>query len=153
MAHPAIPPDADHPNLLNGLVRKRAEITGLLGANQREFRQLTTDLDAVDQTIRLFEPGVALSKVRALPVAREHPVAFHGEVTAHVYDMLGEATYPLTAQDIAVELMRRRKIDANDRSTRLLLMRRIGACLRAKRTAGVVRSAPTQSGLGWELSL
>lgn len=153
MVHPAIPPDADRPNLLNGLVRKRAQIAGQLAANRAEFRRLTGDLQAVEQTIRLFEPAVALSAIRALPPPREHPALFHGEVTSLVYEVLGDASRPVTAAHIAVELMRQRGIDASDRLTRLLLTRRVGACLRAKRATGIVRSSPTSAGLTWELSL
>ena len=152
MVHPAIPADANRPNLLNGLVAKRAEITGQLEANRSEHLKLVSDLKVVDDTIRLFEPQVDLTLVRPKPVPVEH-AAERGRVTGAVYDALREATTPLTALDLALMIMRQRQLDTADANLVRLIRRRVGACLIAKRKLGHVASAPlTKRRVAWTLA-
>ena len=139
MVHPAIPPGSGSPNLLNGLVAKRAEIDGQLAANRREHLRLLSDLKVVDDTIRLFQPDVDLSVVRPKPVPVEHAAEW-GEVTASVYEALREATTPLTAFDLALMIMRQRQLDTADANLVRLIRSRVSACLIAKRKRGHVAS-------------
>ena len=141
MVHPAIPPGADSPNLLNGLIAKRAEIAGQLEANRRDHLRLLSDLKVVDDTIRLFQPDVDLALVRPKPVPVEHAAEW-GEVTAAVYEALRDANAPLTALDLAIMIMRQRQLDTADANLVRLIRRRVGACLAAKRDQGHVVSLP-----------
>ena len=151
MVHSAIPADAEHPNLLNGLVQKRAEIAGRIEANQEELRKLITDLDAVEATIRVFEPGIDMDEVYPRPVPPRH-ASFKGEVTRIVYKALRESTEPLTSRQIAVVMMRERGLNTDDAELRVLMTTRVGACLAAKREQQKVRSLNIPGGLlGWEL--
>jgi hypothetical protein len=58
MANELIPNDADHPNVLHALVRKRAEISGKIELCQLDLRRLIGELDHVDATIRVFNPNI-----------------------------------------------------------------------------------------------
>ena len=152
MVHPAIPPLADSPNLLNGLVAKRAEIAGRLQANGAEHLRLTTDLKVIDDTIRLFEPGVDLAAIAPKPVKVEHAAAF-GEVTRAVYDALRGSQQPLTSMELTHILMRGRGLDLADKRVARLIRCRVGACLAAKRDRGFVVSVPlTGRKLAWRLA-
>src|SRR5579875_3176590 len=110
MVHSAIPSDAEHPNLLNGLVAKRAEIAGQIEANQTTLRKLVADLDAVEATIRVFDPNVDLDAVTPRPVPPRH-AAFKGEVTRIVFTCLREAKAPMTSREIAMELIAWRRLN------------------------------------------
>ena len=151
MVHPAIPPQADSPNLLNGLVAKRAEIAGQIEANQAALRKLVADLDAVEATIRVFDPTVDLDAVRPRPVPPRH-AAFKGEVTRVVFDCLRNAEAPLTSREIALKLIEWRRLDPGDASLVVLMTKRVGACLKAKKEQGILRSVRTDGPLlGWEV--
>ena len=151
MVHPSIPSDADSPNLLNGLVAKRAEIAGQIEANQAALRKLVADLDAVEATIRVFDPNVDLDAIHPRPVPPRH-AAFKGEVTRIVFDCLREAQAPMTSREIALRLMEWRKLDPGDAGLVTLMTKRVGACLKAKKEQGIVRSIRTDGPLlGWEL--
>ena len=151
MVHQAIPPDAERPNLLNGLVAKRAEIAGKLEANEAEHRRLMGELGTLDATIRIFEPDVDLSAIPPSPVpARES--AQRGEVTRIVFDVLRAATQPLTAPEIAAVVMRERGLTSTDPDLVSLIRKRVRACLLVKKGQGFVRSLKTSEPLlSWEM--
>ena len=151
MVHTAIPSDAEQPNLLNGLVAKRAEIAGQIESNQSALRKLVADLDAVEATIRVFNPNVDLDAITPRPVPPRH-AAFKGEVTRIVFDCLREAKTALTSREIALALMAWRRLSPDDKGLVVLMTKRVGACLKAKKNQGLVRSVRTDGPLlGWEL--
>lgn len=151
MVHPAIPEDAEQPNVLNGLVRKRAEIAGRIEANQEELRKLIVDLDAVEATIRVFDPSVDMMAIHPRPVPPRH-AAFKGEVTRVVFVALRRAKEPITSRDIAKFLLRERGLSTEDRDLLVLMTKRVGACLNAKRKQGYIRQVVIPGTLaGWEV--
>jgi len=151
MVHPAIPTDAEHPNLLNGLVQKRAQIAGQIEANQQELRKLINALDAVEATIRVFDPSIDMMAIHLRPVPPRH-AAFKGEVTRVVFLALREANEPITSRDIATFLMKERGLNTDDAELLVLMTKRVGACLKAKFNQKKVRSVQISGRLlGWEL--
>jgi len=152
MVHPAIPDGAEQPNVLNGLVRKRAEIAGRIEANQQELRRLIADLDSVEATIRVFDPTVDLNAVHPRPVPPRH-AAFKGEVSRIVFVSLRQATTPITSRQIAVLMVKERGLNPDDRDLMTLMTKRVGACLNTQCKRGVVRSVRVPGPLlGWELA-
>lgn len=151
MVHPAIPAAAEQPNLLNGLVAKRAELAGRIEANQAELRDLVVQLDSIESTIRIFNPDIDLDAIQPRPVPPKH-AAFKGEVTRIVFDCLREAEAPMTSRDIALALIAWRRLNPDDRGLVTLMTKRVGACLKAKQEQKKVRSLRTDGPLlGWEL--
>ena len=63
--------------LLHGLLRKRQEIANRLGLAQSQVRPMILDIDALDSTIGLFHPDVAIGTVRIDPVPRRHAAVWH----------------------------------------------------------------------------
>jgi hypothetical protein len=151
MVHSAIPLDTEHPNVLNALVAKRAEIAGKIEHNQLTLRHLIAELDHLDAAIRIFDPSVDIGAVRAKPVPPRH-AAFKGEVTRIVFNALKEAKAPLSSRDIALRLMTERGLNPDDRELSVIMVKRICACLRVQKNKGFIRNAPYSGGLqGWEL--
>ena len=151
MVHSAIPSATEHPNLLNGLVAKRAEIAGRIEANEADHRRLTAELGTLDATIRIFEPDVDFSAIPLSPVPPRE-AAQRGEVTRIVFDVLREATRPLTAPEIAEVVMRERGLPSTDPDLVSLIRKRVRACLLAKKGQGFVRSIKTSDPLlSWEM--
>ena len=151
MVNEVIPWDAEQPNVLHALTRKRAEIAGQIEHNQLALRHLIAELDHIDSTIRIFNPLVNIGAIRSKPAAPRHP-AFKGEVTRVVFDALREAEVPITSRDIALRLMAERGLDPADRGLSIIMVKRICACLRVQKNKGLVRVAPYAGDLlGWEV--
>jgi len=152
MVHAAIPYDAEHPNLLNGLVQKRAEIAGQIEANQQQLRKLITELDAVEATIRVFDPSIDMMAIHPRPVPPRH-AAFKGEVTRVVFMALGRAKEPMTSRDIARYLMTERGLNPEDKDLLVMMTKRVGACLQTKRKQGLLRQVQIPGTLvRWEVA-
>ena len=152
MVHHAISEDVERPNLLNGLVDKRAEIAGRIEANQQELRKLIVELDAIEATIRIFDPDIDMMAIHPRPVPPRH-AAFKGEVTRIVFKALREAKQPLTSRDIAKVLMRERGLNTDDKDVVVMMTKRVGACLKTQKNKGYVRSMDLDGStlLGWQI--
>lgn len=151
MPNALIPADADQPNVLHALTRKRAELAGKIEHAQLEVRHLIAELDHIDAAIRIFNPAVDISAIRSKPVPPRH-AAFKGEVTRIVFDTLREADGPVSSRDIAKVLMAQRGLNPDDRELSVIMVKRVLACLRVQKRKGLVRNAPFAGDLlGWEI--
>ncbi len=65
-------------HVIHGLLRKRQEIADVLELAQGRVRQLVLDIDAVDATLRLFNPDMEIGVIRVRPTPRRH-TAFRGK--------------------------------------------------------------------------
>lgn len=152
MANEIIPPDAEQPNVLHALTRKRAEIAGQIEHNQLTLRHLIAELDHIDAAIRIFNPSIDIQAIRSKPVPPRH-AAFKGEVTRIVFKSLRESDVPLTSRDIALLLMKERGLNPDDRQLSVIMVKRICACLRVQKRKGLVRNAEHLGSLqGWEIA-
>lgn len=149
MPHDVIPFDAEQPNVLHALVRKRAEIAGEIEHNQLRLRHLIAELDHIDAAIRIFNPSIDIGAVRSKPVPPRH-AAFKGEVTRIAFNLLREAKEPMTSRDIAVHMMKERCLNPDGLS--VVMVKRVCAFLRNQKAKGYVRNAPIAGSLqGWEI--
>jgi len=152
MANELIPLDADQPNVLHALTRKRAQIAGQIEHNQLELRHLIAELDHIDATIRIFNPAIDIAAIRPKPVPPRHS-AFKGEVTRIVLRSLQAAKVPMTSRDLAMILMKERGLNPGDRELALIMVKRVGQCLQSKRRRGIVRVASSVGALqAWEIA-
>jgi hypothetical protein len=150
MTNIAVPFDADQPNVLHALTRKRAELAGQIEHTQLELRHLIAELDHIDAAIRIFNPAVDIGAIRSKPVPPRH-AAFKGEVTRIVFKVLREAKGPVSSRDIAKVLMWERGLNSDDRELSVIMVKRVLACLRVQKRKGLIRNAPYAGGLlGWE---
>ena len=127
----------ENEHVLGGLIRKRAEIAGALEDAQNRVRQLITDLDNVDGTIRVFAPEMNLAAVRpkALPVRH---AAFKGEIMRAIYAALRGAPEPLTTREMTFRIMAVRSLNITDLLLVRMMHKRVGAALRKMETRGRV---------------
>lgn len=152
MSNDIIPWDADQPNVLHALTRKRAEIAGKIEHSQLELRHLIAELDHIDAAIRIFNPSVDIGANRSKPVPPRH-AAFKGEVTRVVFKTLRDAQAPVTSRDIARRLMTERGLNPDDRELSVIMVKRVCACLRVQKKKGLVRNAESLGNLqGWEVA-
>jgi hypothetical protein len=149
MPNALVPRDAEHPNVLHALIRKRQEIAGKIEHNQLTLRHLTAELDHVEATIRIFHPEVDVGDIGTRPVPPAH-AAFKGEIARIVRRSLANAKSPLTSRDIAANVVRERGLNPDDKMLTSLMVRRVGACLGTQKRKGFARLDGMKDGLqGW----
>jgi len=138
-------------HVLSGLMAKRAELAGKVEFVQTELRQLIIDLDNLDATIRLFNPEIDLVAIKPKPLPARN-TAFRGEVARIVLGTLRKADKPLPLHEITMHVMVGRSLNATDKPLLRVLSKRVGACLRHYRQAGLVKSidGPSRSIL-WQV--
>ncbi|WP_024927480.1 MULTISPECIES: hypothetical protein [unclassified Mesorhizobium] len=59
-------------HVLSGLIAKRAELSGKMEHHQAQVRQLVMEIDALDQTLRLFDPDIDLAEIKPKPLPPRH---------------------------------------------------------------------------------
>ena len=121
--------------VLSGLIRKRQEIAADLDAAQSRVRQLILDIDAVDATLRLFQPDIDLDVVKVRPTPRRHE-AHRGDTSRLVLALLREADGGLSHREITVRIMQARGLNLADRALCQTMRDRVGASLRGMRERG-----------------
>jgi len=90
--------------ILNGLIKKRSEISGRIHAAHAEAARLVAALDHLDCVIRLFNPEIDFQDipVKALPPPN---AAFRGEFQWSLLEMLRGQQRWLTTDDLCVKVM------------------------------------------------
>lgn len=125
----------ERPNTVAGLLEKHREIAGQIEAKRRELNVLVADLEAVEHTIRLFDPDADLPRAKPLPAK---DAAFKGEMRRYVMAALRSASEPLTSLEIARQVIALRKLP-DDPATVTLLRKRVGAALWRLKVKGWAR--------------
>jgi len=128
----------ERPNTVSGLMEKHREIAGQLDAAKKQLNRLAADLEAVEHTIRLFDPDAKLP--RAKPVHTKH-AAFKGEMRSYVLTALRNASGPLTNLEIAKAVIVARGLDANPKTV-VMIRKRVGACMSRMSRLGWVKEVP-----------
>lgn len=138
----------ERPNTVAGLIEKHRQIAGQIEAKRRELDCLVSDLEAVEHTIRLFDPDAQLGRAKPLPSPH---AAFKGEMRRDVLAALRAAQEPLTSLDIARQVIAARKLPG-DPQTVSMIRKRVGAALWKLRAKGTVQEvAQVGEYKGWRL--
>lgn len=122
-----------------GLIRKRGELVARIQSAQRDLAELTSDLRALETTLRLFDPEM---DVEALPQKRIPPAyaAFRGEMARFFLTQLRQAPQGLTTHELTLAIMADRAMDPTDKRALRLIHKRTGHSLLKLRQNGHVRS-------------
>jgi len=123
---------------VHGLIRKRGEIADQLAGLRYEVDKLVAQMDALDQSIRIFSPQIDFEALPG-PKLPRISVAFRGEVFRHVADLFRQAQSPMTTEEVAVAVMRARRLDVANADLRRTMVHRIGSTLRKMRDKGFIR--------------
>jgi len=138
--------EATGSHTLSGLVAKRAEISGEIETLQVRLREALIALEALDATIRLFDPEYNIEAIRPKPMPAIHK-AFPGDMLRLVLSLLREAKGPVSTKEITLHVMVARGIDTNNKNDFRLFRQRVGSMLRHHRANGLLRSVPGPDGL------
>jgi hypothetical protein len=132
------------------LVRKRAELAGELEQLDRRTRQLRADIVHLDAAMAIVDPSrCAAADVPRLS-AQPRP-AWLANLGRLILDVLRGAPEPMTAREIAVEIMRLAGNDTGDRVAVQIVEHRVRASL-TRRIGVVERVALGTHRKGWKVS-
>lgn len=139
-------------HVISGLVRKRAELAGEIEATHKRLSQMIADLGNLDATILMFDPQFEIDGIRPKAFRPPEDWSKRGEMARAVLNILRVASEPMTARDIARQLIVERGLDANDDRLLRLMRQRVATSLRYQRDKGVAisKDGPGMYNL-WEL--
>ena len=100
--------------VIAGLVKRRAELTGEIESTHERLRQMVTDHEALDATIRQFDPDYRVETIKPKAFRPPEDWSRRGEMTRIILSVLRQAAEPLTTRDIALQLLVERALDKSD---------------------------------------
>ena len=139
--------------VLNGLVKRRAQLAGDIENGHEALRKLVLDLESLDATILQFDPNYRVEAIKPKGFRPPSDWSNRGQMSRIILSILRQAAEPLTTRDIALQLLVERALDKSDLRLLRLMTKRVGVALRGQRDNGVVRcdQGPGQYML-WEIS-
>ena len=139
------------PHVMSALAAKRAEITGLIVALERQITQHQAALAHIDATLRLFDPSVKLAEIapKRPPHARS-PYFVLGEIVDRCRDALRSGG-EVTAEAIAIKAMRDKGLDPADRKLRSDFVKRVHWTLQRMRGNGELDRIGKNANVRWVL--
>ncbi|WP_223177752.1 hypothetical protein [Sphingobium sp. KCTC 72723] len=127
-------------------------MTGEIALCHARLQQLSTDLEHLDATLRLFAPDFVQESVLPKIFAPPKSWSKRGEMSRAVLSILRVAKGPLSTRELASMIVDQRGLQ-NDAGILNIMTRRVGHVLRDKRQAGLVRSVEeTGLWLLWEIA-
>lgn len=127
-----------HNLVVEALIHKRAEVSGLILKAQKDLARLQADLRAIDRTLTLT--GYA-GDAKTIPPKRRFPkseAVSLAERCAFVRDTLASAERPMRACEIATAYRAAQGVVVTDTRTRDFYKMRVSGALRTMRTRGEV---------------
>ena len=137
--------ETSHP-VLSGLLRKRQEIDDQLERVQDQVRELILALDALDLTIRIFNPTVEIGAVRVKPVPRRH-AAVRNEPSRLIFAALRGAGEPLSTRSLARAITEARGMNVADQVMVATMCNRLASTLRKLKARGKVAAERRVGGI------
>lgn len=135
--------------MVEGLVKKRAELAGEIERTHERLRALAADLEHVDATLRIVAPDLAVEAIQSKVFRPPADWSKRGEMTRMVLSILRTARNPMTTREIAERMIVERGIPA-DAATLNSMSRRVACALRRQRELGRATSTEGEAGF-WQL--
>jgi hypothetical protein len=139
--------------MVEGLMRRRAELAGKAHRLQKEIADLGRDIEHLDAVLRMVAPEMDMQAIA--PKVHKPPEDWskRGEMSRHIFALLRVSQTPLTSRQIASQLIVERGLAATPQLLNLLT-KRTNSCLRDRRKQGLVRNVgnPDSMWLLWEIA-
>ena len=129
-------------HVIRALRDKRSELAGLVKSLEQKLGEHRSALTHLDATLRLFDPEIRPEEIRPRQ-PRTRSVWFRpGECLRLVYDVLRDASQPLTTREIAERVTGMKGLANGDERSRALIQKVVlGSLGRARDTIERVESA------------
>lgn len=103
-------------HVVSQLISKKEELSGELKFYKSKIQQLEEVIQSIDISIKVFDPDFDIKNIKAKRYTGNQHYFKHGESHVMILDTLRKAKEPMTTGDIAIELMRKKKLDYDDRA-------------------------------------
>ena len=137
--------------VIHALTAKRAEVSGIIADLEERIRQSRADLAHIDATLRLFDPEIKVSAIRAKQPAKERSGLFaNGEISKRCREAIRRADgESVAAEDIVRQAMTDKGLDPEDGTIRRDLTRRFLWALHRMNVAGIISKVGHGLGARW----
>jgi hypothetical protein len=132
--------------MVEGLVKKRAELAGEMLRLQEALARHAKDLETLDAALKLVAPDLDIPGIAPKMVKPPEDWSKRGEMSRVVFAILRTSQKPMTSREIAAEMIVQRGLAATPKLLNLMT-RRVAGCLRDKREHGLANNVPTRGGL------
>jgi hypothetical protein len=148
-----LPLPDQHPNTVNALRNKRAEIAGDIERHNREIERLRSELIHLDQVLRLFDPQTDPEEIHPR-MRRPRCVAYFdkGELAQRVYRALRDDRASVSAEELTKMAMVDKGLSPTDRVVHRLFMCKFMPALADLRRRGIVEKIGEGRGVRWKLA-
>jgi hypothetical protein len=126
--------------VLTGLVKRRAELAGEIEHTHERLRTMILDLEHLDATILQFDPNFIAESIKPKAFRPPSDWANRGEMSRICLNILRQSNEPMTARDVAYQLLIERALNKEDQKLLRTMTKRVGVALRHQKDHGVVRS-------------
>lgn len=134
--------------VISGLIRRRRELAGDMIAMMARVDELSHDIEALDHTLRLFDPGIEVDQIPALQSRPKPDWALRGEVVRIVFAALRASPSPMTTRELAEKVNRERGIEGE---VSVLHLKRVRKCLDRQKARGAIRAVTVDGGQRWHI--
>jgi hypothetical protein len=121
--------------VLQGLIKKRAEISGALANMHETVGKMVRDLEHIDATIKLIDPDYQPEGISPKMFRPPEDWSKRGQMSRMILSILRTAKEPMTSREIAAKMIFERGL-ATDMKMLKLMSRRVGSSLRDMRDKG-----------------
>jgi hypothetical protein len=126
------------PHVISALRTKRAEFSGDLIAAQKRLEKIRDDLDAIDRTLRVFDPRQRPEKIRPVLKRKGDRMFGYRECTRAILNVLRDAPEPMTTADLVERVAPDCRIATEAPNIAATLLARVRAALAKLGKRGVV---------------
>lgn len=138
---------ADH--VISGLIRRRRELAHNLLQAMAQVDDLSRDLAALDHTLRLFDPSIALDTIPTLQSRPKPDWALRGEVVRIVFALLRDADAPMPTRELVAAVNRKRGVEGE---ITFLQVKRLRKCLDRQRARGALQVVLVDGRQCWQVA-
>ncbi len=95
--------------MVTGLVAKRAKIAGELERTHERLRELVSQLESLDNTLRIVAPDMEVEAIRPKAFRPPDDWSKRGQMSRLVLSILRQSKEPLTSREIAAQMLLERQ--------------------------------------------
>lgn len=140
-------------HVVSGLVEKRSELAGLVAHHQQQITRLSSDLQHLDATLKLFAPEMDLRTLRTKEYRQRNSYFKPGECQRFVLDAFREVQgAALSSRQIGEQLARRKGLSLTAETLVQMQKNAIAVVRRLESIGTLVPVGKDGTGRTWRLA-
>ncbi|MCK9372473.1 MAG: hypothetical protein M0P91_04690 [Sulfuricurvum sp.] len=141
-------------HVVSQLITKKEELLGELKFHKTKVQQLEEVINGIDISISVFDPEFDLKKIKPKRYTGNKHYFKHGESFTMILDTLRKAKAPLTTHEITIELMKKKKLDYENKELVSNIQRSLSGTLKKQADNKTIQKIGEDSynGFQWVIS-